>query len=296
MKKGLSLLLSGCLMLGMLAGCGSSAASSAAPAESAAPAASEAATAAPAAPAPAASEAETSTPETGAATTNSDKTWVIATDTVFKPFEYTDESGNFVGIDVDIVDAIAEDQGFKYELKSLGWDAAIAACQAGQADGMIAGASITDERKESGWMFSDGYYTATQCMAVAENSDIKGFEDLKDKQVAVKTGTQGASYAESLKDEYGFTLNYFEDSPTMYQAVAGGQAVACFEDTPIMAASIKDGGLGLKIVEGTENEGADYGFAVFNSDEQELLDMFNAGLANIKANGKYDEIIAKYLG
>lgn len=293
MKKGLSLLLSGCLMLGMLAGCGSSAASSAAPAESTAPAASEAATAAPAA---AASEAETSTPETGAATTNSDKTWVIATDTVFKPFEYTDESGNFVGIDVDIVAAIAEDQGFKYELKSLGWDAAIAACQAGQADGMIAGASITDERKESGWMFSDGYYTATQCMAVAENADIKGFEDLKDKQVAVKTGTQGASYAESLKDEYGFTLNYFEDSPTMYQAVAGGQAVACFEDTPIMAASIKDGGLGLKIVEGTENEGADYGFAVFNSDEQELLDMFNAGLANIKANGKYDEIIAKYLG
>ena len=293
MKKGLSLLLSGCLMLGMLAGCGSSAASSAAPAESAAPAASEAATAAPA---PAASEAETSTPETGAATTNSDKTWVIATDTVFKPFEYTDESGNFVGIDVDIVAAIAEDQGFKYELKSLGWDAAIAACQAGQADGMIAGASITGERKESGWMFSDGYYTATQCMAVAENSDIKGFEDLKDKQVAVKTGTQGASYAESLKDEYGFTLNYFEDSPTMYQAVAGGQAVACFEDTPIMAASIKDGGLGLKIVEGTENEGADYGFAVFNSDEQELLDMFNAGLANIKANGKYDEIIAKDLG
>ena len=288
------MLLSGCLMLGMLTGCGSSAASSPAPAESTAPAASETATAATTA--PAASEAETSTPETGAATTNSDKTWVIATDTVFKPFEYTDENGNFVGIDVDILAAIAEDQGFKYELKSLGWDAAIAACQAGQADGMIAGASITDERKESGWIFSDGYYTATQCMAVAENSDIKGFEDLKDKQVAVKTGTQGASYAESLKDEYGFTLNYFEDSPTMYQAVAGGQAAACFEDTPIMAASIKDGGLGLKIVEGSENEGADYGFAIFNSDEQELLDMFNAGLANIKANGKYDEIIAKYLG
>ena len=289
MKKGLSLLLSGCLMLGMLAGCGTSATSSAAPADSAA--------------APASAAEATTVPETNEtagstaeAATSSDKTWVIATDTVFKPFEYTDESGNFVGIDVDIVAAIAEDQGFKYELKSLGWDASIAACQAGQADGMIAGASITDERKESGWIFSDGYYTATQCMAVAENSDIKGFEDLKDKQVAVKTGTQGATYAESLKDEYGFTLNYFEDSPTMYQAVAGGQAVACFEDTPIMAASIKDGGLGLKIVEGSENDGSDYGFAIFSSDKQELLDMFNAGLANIKANGKYDEIIAKYLG
>ena len=73
-------------------------------------------------------------------------TWIIATDTVFKPFEYTDASGNFVGIDVDILAAIAEDQGFKYELKSLGWDAAIAACQSGQADGMIAGASITEKR------------------------------------------------------------------------------------------------------------------------------------------------------
>lgn len=295
MKKVFSLLLSGCMMLGMLAGCGSDAASTT-PAESAAAPTEAAAAEATAAPETPETDETASAAEAAETTTSGNKTWVIATDTVFKPFEYTDESGNFVGIDVDIVAAIAEDQGFQYELKSLGWDAAIAACQAGQADGMIAGASITDERKESGWLFSDGYYTATQCMAVAESSDIKGFEDLKDKQIAVKTGTQGASYAESLKDEYGFNINYFEDSPTMYQAVAGGQAVACFEDTPIMAASIKDGSLGLKIVEGSENDGADYGFAVFDSSKQELLDMFNAGLANIKANGKYDEIIAKYLG
>ncbi|MGI6181177.1 MAG: transporter substrate-binding domain-containing protein [Agathobaculum sp.] len=231
-----------------------------------------------------------------AADTGSDKTWVIASDTVFKPFEYTDASGKFVGIDVDIVAAVAEDQGFKYEMKSLGWDAALAACQAGQADGLIAGASITDERKESGWLFSDGYYQATQTMTVGADSDITGFADLKDKDVAVKTGTQGAAYAESLKDEYGFNIVYFEDSPTMYQAVLGGQAVACFEDTPIMASSIKDGDLALKILEDTANEGAPYGFAIFNEANQELLDMFNAGLANIKENGKYDEIIAKYLG
>lgn len=231
-----------------------------------------------------------------AAAETTGKTWVIATDTVFKPFEYTDASGNFVGIDVDILAAIAEDQGFEYELNSLGWDAAIAACQAGQADGMIAGASITEERKAAGWTFSDGYYTATQSMTVAEDSDIAGFEDLSGKDVAVKIGTQGAAYAESLKDEYGFNIVSFEDSPTMYQAVLGGQCVACFEDTPIMQASIKDNGLALKVLENTANEGGDYGFAIFNTDNQELLDMFNAGLANIKANGKYDEILAVYLG
>ena len=161
---------------------------------------------------------------------------------------------------------------------------------------MIAGASITDERKSSGWIFSDGYFTATQCMAVAADSDITSFDGLAGKQVAVKTATQGATYAESLKDTYGFEIIYFEDSPTMYQAVIGGQAVACFEDTPIMSASIVSGDLALKVVEGSENEGSPYGVAVFSAEKQEFLDMFNAGLKNIKENGKYDEIIAKYLG
>lgn len=237
-----------------------------------------------------------STTESAADSTAADKTWVIATDTVFKPFEYTDASGSFVGIDVDIVAAIAEDQGFKYELKSLGWDAAIAACQSGQADGMIAGASITEKRKASGWTFSDGYYDSNQTLTVPVDSDITGFADLSGKMVAVKTGTQGATYAESLKDEYGFDLTYFEDSPTMYQAVLGGQCVGCFEDTPIMKASIKDGDLALKVLDDTASDPAPYGFAIFSEDSQELLDMFNKGLADIKANGKYDEILKKYLG
>lgn len=238
----------------------------------------------------------TAAAETTAAAADSDKVWQIVTDTAFKPFEYTDDSGKLVGIDVDILAAIADDQGFKYEIKPLGWDASIAACQAGQADGMIAGASITDERKSSGWIFSDGYYDANQSMAVAENSDITGFDGLKGKSVAVKTASMSADYAESLKDQYGFEITYFEDSPTMYQAVVGGQVAACFDDTPIMASNIKDTGLGMKILDGTGNDPAEYGFAIFDSSKQELVDMFNAGLKDIKANGKYDEIIATYLG
>ncbi|MDF2593727.1 MAG: Glutamine transporter substrate-binding protein [Clostridia bacterium] len=227
--------------------------------------------------------------------TASDKTWIIATDTVFKPFEYTNEKNEFVGIDVDLLAAIAEDQGFKYELKSLGWDAGVAAVQAGQADGLIAGATIKQERIDSGWIFSEGYYNATQTFVTAEGSDVKSFEDLKGKNVAVKNGTAGADFANSLKDQYGFTVTVFEDSPTMYQDVILGNSAACVEDTPIMAASIKEGALKLTIPAGMESEGAPYGFAIMNKDNQELLDMFNAGLANVKANGKYDEILNTYL-
>ena len=222
--------------------------------------------------------------------------YAIATDTAFRPFEYTDETGTLVGIDVDILAAVAEDQGFTYTIEPLGWDASIAACQAGQKDGMIAGASITDARKEAGWIFSDGYYNATQSMAVAQGSGVKGFEDLKGHSVAVKIGTMSKDYADSLAEQYGFTVVTFESSPDIYMAVIGGQCAACFDDTPILADYIQSGGVLLEMVDGTANEGNDYGFAVFSPDKQELIDKFNAGLANIKASGVYDEILAKYLG
>ena len=222
--------------------------------------------------------------------------YAIATDTAFRPFEYTDETGALVGIDVELLAAIAEDQGFTYTIEPLGWDASIAACQAGQKDGMIAGASITEDRKASGWIFSDGYFTATQSMAIGQGSGIKGFEDLKGHSVAVKIGTMSKEYADSLAEQYGFTVVTFESSPDIYMAVIGGQCAACFDDTPILADYIHSGGVLLEMVDGTANEGADYGFAIFDPDKQELVDKFNAGLANIKASGVYDQILAKYLG
>lgn len=223
------------------------------------------------------------------------KVWIVATDTVFRPFEYTNEKNQFVGIDVDLLAAIAEDQGFKYELQSLGWDAGVAAVQVGQADALIAGATIKQSRIDSGWIFSEGYYNATQTFVVAKDSKIASFDDLKGKNVAVKNGTAGADFANSLKAKYGFTVTVFEDSPTMYQDVINGNSAACCEDTPIMADNIKTAGLALKIPAGMESEGAPYGFAIMDKKNQELLDMFNAGLKNIKANGKYQQILDKYL-
>ena len=221
--------------------------------------------------------------------------YAIATDTAFRPFEYTDEAGALTGIDVDILAAIAADQGFTYTLEPLGWDGSIAACQAGQKDGMIAAASITEARKAEGWIFSDGYFTGTQSMAVAQGTPIVGFEDLKDHTVAVKGGTLSEEYANSISEQYGFKVQTFGSTLAVFMAVTGGQCAACFEDTPVIEDYIRNGGVFLNPVDGTANEGAEYGFAVFSADKQELVDKFNAGLANIKASGAYDEILARYL-
>ena len=292
MKKALALVLCAAMTFGMLTGCGSKEAAT----EETAAATEETGEAEASETEDAATEEAAETEDAAADTTASDKKWVVATDTVFKPFEYTNENGEFVGIDVDLLAAIAEDQGFEYDLQSLGWDGAVAAVQSGQADAIIAGATIKQERIDSGWIFSDGYYDATQTFVVKGDSDIASFEDLAGKNVAVKNGTAGMDFANSLKDQYGFTVTVFEDSPTMYQDVILGNSAACVEDTPIMAVSIKEGDLDLKIPEGMESEGAPYGLAIMDEKNQELLDMFNKGLEDIKANGTYDEIIAKYLG
>ncbi|NLL78950.1 MAG: transporter substrate-binding domain-containing protein [Clostridiales bacterium] len=239
--------------------------------------------------------AQTAAAETEAAAEDTAKAggkYIIATDTVFAPFEFTDAEGNFVGIDVDIINAIAEDQGFEIELQSLGFDAALLAVEAGQADGVIAGMSITEERKAK-FDFSDPYYDADVTFAVAQGSEIASYDDLKGQKVAVKTGTNGADYAKSVQEQYGYEIVEFSDSPTMYQDVLAGNTVACFEDYPVMAYNIQQGAK-LQIPDGINAAGSSYGFAVGKGKNAELLSMFQEGLKNIKENGKYDEIVAKY--
>lgn len=224
-----------------------------------------------------------------------EKVYKIATDTAFPPFEIPDVNGSdkLTGIDIDILAAIAEDQGFKYELDVLGFDAAVVALESNQADAVMAGMSITDKRKQT-YDFSAPYYDSGVVMAIAANNDtIKEYKDLAGKKVAAKRGTEGADFAEKLKEQYGFDITLFDDSPTMYMDVTSGNSVACFEDYPVMGYGISQGN-GLKMVTDME-QGSSYGFAVMKGKNAELLEMFDKGLENIKANGKYQEILDKYI-
>ena len=222
------------------------------------------------------------------------KTYVIGTDTTFAPFEFQDVNGDFVGIDIDLIKAIAQDQGFEVRIQSLGFNAALQALQSGNVDGVIAGMSITDERKQT-FDFSDSYFEAGPTMGIAANNDtIKGYEDLRGKRVAVKTGTEGATFAASIQEQYGFTIATFDDSTQLIDDVKAGGSVAYFEDYPVLAYGIAQGN-GMKTV--TDKEpGGSYGFAVNKGQNQELLQMFNDGLTNLKANGEYQAILTKYLG
>lgn len=221
-----------------------------------------------------------------------EKTYVIATDTTFAPFEFVNDEGNMVGVDMDLLAAIAEDQGFEYEVQALGFSAAVTALEAKQVDGVIAGMSITDERKEK-YDFSDAYYDSGVGMAVKGDSDIASYEDLEGQTVAVKMGTEGQSFAESIAEEYGFEIKVMEGSDEMYQDVLVGNSAACFDDYPVLGFEISRG-KNLKLPLPME-AGSQYGFAVVKGENPELIEMFNAGLANLKESGKYDEILGTYI-
>ena len=222
------------------------------------------------------------------------ETYIVATDITFAPFEFQDEQGKFVGIDIDLLNEIAANQKFNVTIKPLGFDAALQAVQANQADGVIAGMSITDERKKV-FDFSDPYFESGVQMAVLEdNQDIKSYADLKGKRVAVKNGTEGAAFAESIKDKYGFQIVSFADSSSMFEEVKTGNSVAVFEDYPVLNYNIQRGN-GFKTVT-PKGKGSSYGFAVNKGRNAELLAKFNAGLKELKGSGRYDQIIEKYLG
>ncbi|WP_225733193.1 amino acid ABC transporter substrate-binding protein/permease [Pseudoclavibacter sp. CFCC 13796] len=221
------------------------------------------------------------------------RTFRVATDTTFAPFEFRDSSGQMVGIDMDLMREIAKREGFDVEIQSLGFNAALQALSSNQVDAVIAGMSITDQRRQV-YDFTDPYFQSGVQMAVAKsNEDVHSYDDLRGKTVVVKTGSEGEAYAKSIQEQYGFKLDGVDQSATMYEKVKSGNAVAVIDDYPVLAYGIAQNN-GLKTVT-DKVPGGDYAVAVNKGMNTEFVDAFNRGLASIRQDGEYQRIIDHYL-
>lgn len=222
-----------------------------------------------------------------------EETYKIGTDITFAPFEFQNEQNEYVGIDIDLLKAIAKDQDFKIELKPLGFDSSIQGVQSNQLDGMIAGMSITDERKKS-FDFSDPYYDSGIQMAVAKgDTKIKNYADLKGKTVGAKVGTESATFLEENKEKYDYSIKLYDAADALYGSLNNNTVQAIFDDEPVLGYAVRKG-QPLQLV-GDKEKGNSYGFAVKKGKNAELLKKFNAGLKDLKSSGDYDKIVAKYV-
>lgn len=293
MKKFFAVAMSALMAASMMTGCGSSAGT--AQDTQAATTAAQTETSAAAKDSEATTAAETSAAGSAAAAV-AGKTYKIAIDQAFAPFSIQQDDGSYKGIDVDMIQAIAEQEGFTVDIQPMDFSAIIPALVSGTIDGGLGCMSITDERKQT-VDFSDPYYEDGLALVTKSDSSIAKLDDLNGKTVAVKEGTQGALWADDNKDKYSFTISTLPDSTSTAMAVKNGQADALLEDFPVISYQISIGEQeGLKVAVDAVNEKGGVGFSVNKGQNQELMAAFNEGLAAIKANGTYDKILASYEG
>ena len=234
---------------------------------------------------------ETST-KAGQKATPKKKKYKISSDSSFAPFVFQNDQSKYTGIDMELIKAIAKDQGFTLEISNPGFDAAVSDVQNGNADGMIAGMTVTDARKAT-FDFSDPYYTTNSILAVQESSNIASYEDLKGKTVGVKNGTASQTFLEENKSKYGYKIKTFSDGASMYDSLNSGSVAAIMDDEPVIKYAIKQGRKFKTPIEGTPS--GQIAFAVQKDSNPELIEMFNNGLANLKESGEYQKILDKYL-
>lgn len=226
-----------------------------------------------------------------------EKVYEVLTEATFPPFDTVDEDGNIVGFDMDLIQAIADDQGFEIKFKDMAFDSLIPAIQAGNGDIIAAGMWCEDPERIEKVDFSDVYYTGGKALLVRADDDrIASSADLTaEMKVASQLGTNYADeitvMAEEGKIKEAVILDRFD---TCVMQLINGDIDAVIAGYDVVNSYMKAQEGKVKIAGGIEDAEA-MGFAV-QKGNKELLEKINKGLANVKENGKYDEILTKWMG
>ena len=219
-------------------------------------------------------------------------TYTVVGDTSFVPFEFK-EDGEYVGFDIDLINAIADEVGFKVDYKTTNFDGIIPGLQTGSFDIALAGIGITEDRAKK-IDYSDPYYESGLAIGVAvDNEDINSIEDLEGKVIATRLGSTSSNYIEENIE--GAEANQYEQLDQAYLAVENGSADAILYDAPNVAYYIQTKGEDSLKVVGDLYAAENYGIA-FSKDQDALVEEVNKALETIKENGKYDEIYEKWFG
>ena len=212
----------------------------------------------------------------------------MATNATFPPYEMTTDSGEIEGIDVDTAKAIAEKLGLELQIDDMDFDAALLSVQQGKADIVMAGVTVTDERKAV-MDFSDSYATGIQSIIVPNDSDIASPDDLAGKKIGTQRGTTGYIYC---SDDFGEdSVVAYDNGLTAVQALNNGQVDAVvIDDAP--AKEYVAANPGLKVL---DTSYAEEDYAIGMAKGSALEDAVNKALEEMKADGTLQSIVDKYI-
>ena len=212
----------------------------------------------------------------------------MATNAAFPPYEMTTDAGDFEGIDIETAQAIADKLGLELQIDDMDFDAALLSVQQGKADIVMAGVTVTDERKAV-MDFSDSYATGIQSIIVPEGSDITSPDDLAGKKIGTQRGTTGYIYcSDGFGDE---NVVAYDDGLTAVQALNNGQVDAVVIDNA-PAQEFIAANPGLKIL---DTSYAEEDYAIGMAKNSPLEDAVNSVLEELKADGTLQAIVDKYI-
>lgn len=230
-------------------------------------------------------------------------TLVVGSEVNYPPFESVDANGNMVGFDIELIEAVGKAAGYdRVEIRNIKWDSLIPALNARQVDAVISAMTITDERAQAS-RFSDPYFTAGQAIMVKKGSPIRTVADLSGKNVGVQGDTTGQFAVEKQNEAFSkmseplppANIKPFQSTPDAINALVTGQVDAVVVDLPVLQEYLKDNpDAGVEIT-GPPFTVEYYGIAM-RLDDTALADRINRALAQVKADGTYDRIYAKYFG
>ena len=161
-------------------------------------------------------------------TSNSQKTWRVGTDATYAPFGFKDkDSGKLAGFDIDIINAIAQEEGIEADIQNLNFDALLPALQSNTIDIAISDMTISEDRAKS-VDFSKPYYIAGNGLVVnIDNTTINSFKDLEGKRIGVSIGSTGAEIASKIPnaDVHQFNMKSLEACLKWCDVVAIGPGI-----------------------------------------------------------------------
>ncbi|WP_126426830.1 transporter substrate-binding domain-containing protein [Brevibacillus marinus] len=220
------------------------------------------------------------------------KTLVVGTDATFQPFEFKNEKNEYVGFDIDLVHALAEELGAeKVEFVDTEFKGLIPGLQGKKFDMIASAMYITDERKQT-IDFSDTYYPGGLAIMVKkDNKEIKGIDDLKGKKVSVQIGTKSVNF---LKENYPeIQLVEVEKNVEMFLELESGRVDAVVTGRPAAQVYAKNNGTVTVLDEELTQEY--YGFGI-RKENQAFKEAVNKALQTLRDNGTYQEIVEKWFG
>lgn len=209
----------------------------------------------------------------------------MATSADFPPFESYDAEGNFVGFDIDVAQAIADELGYELEIQDMSFDGLIGALQAGRVDMVMAGMSATEERREN-VDFSVEYHRSGEMFVTKKDSGITSLEDLEGLTVGVQLGTIQEEGADELSEEYGFEVKKVDKAALLIQELNSNRIDVGYMDKTVALGFIEEQGL-----EGFDDPTTvSPGMAIAFPKGSELTEEINVALEKLIEDGTIAEL------